>query len=66
MTSNSIDSTKYHTCEVYDENDNLIGEKYLLDENDQPIPRTICLCAARSPNECCCGAWDDVDLDDYW
>ncbi len=32
----------------------------ILDENDQPIPKTICLCFARSLYECVCGAWDDV------
>lgn len=21
-----------------------------------------CICAARSPYECCCGGWNDVDL----
>ncbi|MNQ40512.1 hypothetical protein D3C85_541690 [compost metagenome] len=24
-----------------------------------------CSCAARSPFECCCGGWDDVDLADW-
>ncbi|MNQ44332.1 hypothetical protein D3C85_580850 [compost metagenome] len=24
-----------------------------------------CSCAARSPFECCCGGYDDVDLDDW-
>lgn len=68
MTSNSIDSVKYHTREIYDDEYNVIGEEYVLDENDRPIPRTICLCAAQSANECCCGAWDDdIDFnDDSW
>lgn len=25
----------------------------------------LCTCAAWEPNECCCGAWDDVDPD-WW
>lgn len=32
--------------------------KLILDEGGEPIPKTICLCAAHSSNECCCGAWD--------
>lgn len=48
MTGNNI----YHT----DDEGNI-----LYDENDEPIPLTICICAAREPNECICGAWDDVD-----
>ena len=43
-----------------------INEKYhvdweggeVLDEYGYPIPIHICICAARSPYECCCGAWD--------
>jgi hypothetical protein len=30
----------------------------ILDEDGEPILKTICLCAAHSSNECCCGAWD--------
>lgn len=25
----------------------------------------LCTCAAWEPNECCCGAWDDVDPE-WW
>ena len=25
-----------------------------------------CYCAAREPCECCCGGWDDVDLDEWY
>lgn len=25
-----------------------------------------CYCAARSPGECMCGAWDDVDMDTHY
>lgn len=38
----------------------------MLDENGEPIPKTICICAAREPMECVCGAWDDVDLDTWY
>ena len=37
----------------------------ILDENDKPIPKNICLCFAHGPTECCCGAWDDVEDWDY-
>jgi len=33
-----------------------MGE-YILDECGEKIPMDICICAARSTNECCCGAW---------
>jgi len=26
--------------------------------------RRICICAAHSSSECCCGAWDDCEGDD--
>jgi hypothetical protein len=58
-----IDSDNYHTREVYDDEYNIIGEEYILHERGEPIPRTICICAAHSVNECCCGAWD-VDIED--
>lgn len=25
-----------------------------------------CYCSAREPMECCCGGWDDVDLDEWY
>lgn len=25
-----------------------------------------CVCAAREPFECCCGGFDDVDLDEWY
>ena len=28
-----------------------------LDEEGKPVPLTICICYAREPNECICGAW---------
>lgn len=37
------------------------GTYYLiLDEEGNLIPSNICICAARAPSECACGAWDDV------
>lgn len=30
----------------------------VLDEDGEPIPKTVCLCSAYSSSECCCGAWD--------
>jgi len=57
-----IDGVYYHSTEIYDDNyENVIGEELVLDEQGEPIPSTICICAAHEPNECCCGAWDDVD-----
>jgi len=48
----------YHAI-VYDD-----GTYHLiLDEEGKVIPSNICLCAARAPSECACGAWDDV-IDD--
>lgn len=35
--------------------------KYILDENGEKIPLTSCICHAFEPNECVCGAWDDVE-----
>lgn len=43
------------------------GTYYLiLDEERNVIPSSICLCAARAPSECMCGAWDDVIDDGSW
>lgn len=39
--------------------------KLVVDENGEPIPIHICLCAAHGPSECVCGAWDDVPWDDW-
>ena len=44
-------TTEYHT----DFEGNLI-----LDTDGKPIPTSTCICHAYEPNECCCGAWDDV------
>lgn len=34
------------------------GELIADDYDGSPIPAYVCICAARSDNECCCGAWD--------
>lgn len=47
-----MDNGKYHL--------NWDG-KLLLDEDGKPIPKSICICFAHEPNECVCGAWDDVE-----
>ena len=55
----------FHTHPILDDDGNVVGEEYVLDEDGKPIPKTICLCNAYEPNECCCGAWDDVTDWDY-
>jgi hypothetical protein len=32
---------------------------YLFGEDGRLIPIDVCICAARCPSECCCGAWDE-------
>lgn len=44
----TIDNEEYHAED---------GEP-ILDENGEPIPKHICICAAHNAYECCCGAWD--------
>ena len=61
----------YHTEDVYDENDDYIGWKYILDENGSKIPLGICLCHALTANECGCSCnnWTEEDYeydDDGW
>lgn len=31
--------------------------QFLTNEDDSLIPAHICICAAHSESECCCGAW---------
>lgn len=62
-----IDGKEFHAREVFDKNGEPTGElELILDENGHPISCDICLCAAREPSECCCGAWDDVDLHSWY
>ena len=37
---------------------------YSLDPRTLTLTR-VCLCSAYMPSECCCGAWDDCEEDDY-
>ena len=61
----------YHTEDVYDENDDYIGWKYILDENGSKMPLGICLFHALTANECGCSCnnWTEEDYeydDDGW
>ena len=48
----------------------------IFEEGEPPEPCDLCegtghiedgcYCAAREPFECCCGGWDDVDLDEWY
>lgn len=37
---------------------------YSLDRDTLTLKR-ICICAAHEAGECCCGAWDNYEEDDY-
>jgi hypothetical protein len=39
-------------------------ETYILDENGDLINSYICICYAKSPSECVCGAWN-VDITEW-
>lgn len=56
----------YHTEAVYNEDDEPIGFRHILDENGNKIPLRICICYAREPSECgCnCNSWGDYRYDD--
>lgn len=56
---------EYHTRDYYDEEGNIVRTELILDCDGEPIPKSVCLCHAYEPNECCCGAWDDVKDWDY-
>ena len=56
-----MDDVEFHTQPVFDDDGNKIGTELVLDEDGEPIPMTTCICHAYEPNECVCGAWDDVD-----
>jgi hypothetical protein len=38
----------------------------ILDEDGNPVEKSICICGAWEPTECACGAWDDVNLDEWY
>jgi len=62
----SSENPQYHQQPVWDQEGMIIGYELILDEAGQAIPSTICICHALEPNECVCGAWDDVDTDDWY
>lgn len=67
LTSVKIDGVCYHAQWRLDSDGNVTDDAALvLDEAGDPIPCSQCICFAREPNECVCGAWDDVDLDDWY
>lgn len=66
MPTIEIDGEHYHAREVWKGDEPTEELELILDENDQPIPASICLCYAREPSECCCGAWDDVDVNQWY
>lgn len=39
--------------------------EFILDEHDQLIPASVCLCSAREPSECCCAtdSWGEAIYD---
>ncbi len=43
-----------------------LNGQFILDEQGNKIPKSICMCAAWEPNECICGAWDDVDPEEWY
>lgn len=55
---------KYHVQEIWEE-DEVVGWKLILDENEEPIPLSTCLCFAREPTECVCmcTGWEDYRYD---
>lgn len=48
MNTKEIDGKAYHCDEG----------GVLLTYDGEPIPAYVCICAAHSSAECCCGAWD--------
>ena len=63
----TVDGVDYHSRVMYNDDGSVIGEELIIDpDTDEPIPKTICLCHAYEPVECCCGAWDDVDLHSWY
>ena len=58
---------KYHAQLQLDDDGNSTGKyQLILDEDDDPIPANVCICHAFEPNECICGAWDDVDVNEWY
>ena len=71
LTLIEIDGNLYHAQDIYDEEgENVIDTIPILDEDDEMIPASVCLCYAFEPSECVCAttAWKDWNYDDedYW
>jgi len=69
--SNPEEQEWYHTETIYDEDDEPIGYKCILDENGNKIPLELCICAAHDYSECGCGctSWNQSswsDCEDGW
>jgi len=61
MDKEAVGATCQHNAREYwalRERYHFRGNKPLRYESGEMIPLTVCLCAAHSANECCCGAWD--------
>lgn len=64
-------SSAYNEDETIEEAEDQIAYEageYILDEQGNKIPSSVCLCFARYPTECCCGctSWTEDDYDDYY
>ena len=61
------DGQLYHAQREYDDATNEYKEaEIILDENNQPIPSSVCLCYAKAPSECCCActSWSNYSYFD--
>jgi len=55
----------FHIQNILNDYGEIVRQEYVLDEDGEVIPTTMCICHAYEPNECCCGAWDGVEDWDY-
>ena len=68
-----IDGVAYHAQPKYadgdiekDANGEYVWELILDPVDEMPIPKTSCICAAHSDDECICGAWSGAyDSEEY-
>lgn len=67
LTTVDIDGDWYHAQPILTEDGDATGEyELILDESGDPISAKKCICHAFEPNECICGAWDDVSHSDWY
>ena len=67
LTTVDIDGDWYHAQPILTEDGDTTGEyELILDESGDPISAKTCICHAFEPNECICGAWDDVRPSDWY